>query len=139
MAAGMLILRLAVPEAGEVLDRQALVLPMLVAGLGLGTSISPLFSTVLANVTGGDSGSASGTLQSFQQVGGALGLAVVGEIFFSYLRLTLPGAADPVAVYSQALRWAVLFNVASFVTVALLVWRLPQPKGPPPGRPGMAD
>ncbi|WP_093992959.1 MFS transporter [Flavimaricola marinus] len=131
MAVGMTILRWAVPEAGETLQRSAFVLPLFIAGLGLGTGISPLFTTVLSSVTGDDSGSASGSLQSFQQVGGALGLAVVGEIFFSYLRVNLPGAADPALVYSEALRWAVLFNITSFIVVALMVWRLPQPKEAP--------
>lgn len=128
MALGMILVRWAVPGAGEEIDRQAFLLPMLISGLGLGTGISPLFSTVLSSVSGEDAGSASGSLQSFQQVGGALGLAVVGEAFFSYLRRNLPGAVDPVLVYSEALRWAVLFNIASFIVVALMVWKLPKPE-----------
>lgn len=127
MALGMVMLRWAVPGAGDDIDRQAFILPLFVAGIGLGTGISPLFTTVLAHVTGEESGSASGSLQSFQQVGSALGLAIVGEIFFSYLRINLPGAEDPSAVYSEAIRWAVVFNIASFLTVAALVWKLPEP------------
>jgi hypothetical protein len=100
---------------------------LVIAGIGLGTAISPLFQTVLSNVNDSDTGSASGALQSFQQVGGALGLAVMGEIFFSTLKGRLPSAPDPVAVYSDALMLALMFSTASFLTAALLVWALPAP------------
>ena len=122
---GMFLVRYAVPGAGEVLDRSAFIAPLLIAGIGLGTAISPLFQTVLSAATGRDAGSASGALQSFQQVGGALGLAIMGELFFGTLRAGLPGALDPVAVYSDALNAALVFSVISFGSVALLVWKLP--------------
>lgn len=127
LATGMLLLRFVVPGEGESLVRAGFILPLLIAGIGLGTGISPLFQTVLSNVSGADTGSASGTLQSFQQVGGALGLAVMGELFFGTLRGALPNAADPVAIYSMALDRALIFNTASFILVAVLVWRLPRP------------
>ena len=127
LAGGMLLLRTVLPMGGEVLVRAALFLPLIIAGLGLGTAISPLFQTILSNVEDGDAGAASGALQAFQQVGGALGLAVMGEVFFSHLGRNLPGAADPVAVYSTALQLAILVGIAGFACVAFLVWRLPRP------------
>lgn len=141
MATGMVGLRFVVPGAGEALSSSAFILPLTVAGIGLGTAISPLFQTVLANVAGQDAGSASGALQSFQQVGGALGLAIMGEIFFSTLRNRLPGAADPVAVYSDAMALALIFSTATFASVAVLIWRLPRPAlaAGPGGRAVMAD
>ncbi|SNT62989.1 hypothetical protein SAMN05443665_10825 [Actinomadura meyerae] len=56
--------------------------PMAVAGAGLGLVVVPLTDVVLAAVPTDDAGSASGTLSTFQQVGGALGIAVVGTVFF---------------------------------------------------------
>ena len=97
--------------------------PLLMGGLGLGTSISPMFQTVLANVSGRDTGSASGALQSIQQVGAALGVAIVGEVFFSSL---MQSGTDHLA-YAAALRLAVLCTAASFGSIALLVWLLPKP------------
>jgi EmrB/QacA subfamily drug resistance transporter len=97
--------------------------PLLMGGIGLGTSISPMFQTVLANVSGRDTGSASGALQSFQQVGAALGVAIVGEVFFSSL---LRAGTDHLA-YAGALRMAVLCTAASFGCIAGLVWLLPKP------------
>lgn len=127
MGMGMIALQFLIPEAGEDLSRIALGPALVFAGLGLGTAISPLFQTVLANVQGQDTGSASGALQAFQQVGGALGLAVMGELFFSTLQRQLPGAADPAAVYAHALSLAIMFSTGVFFLLALLVWRLPAP------------
>ena len=82
---GMTALGLVLPEAGGALSRMAFIAPLGIAGLGLGTAVSPLFQTVLANVADRDTGAGSGALQSFQQVGGALGVAVMGQIFFGML------------------------------------------------------
>ena len=65
---------------------------LLIAGLGLGTVIAPLLNIILAGVPARDAGSASGVLSTFQQLGGAIGVAVVGVIFFSLLA----GKADTV-------------------------------------------
>ncbi|MBS1304049.1 MFS transporter [Loktanella sp. SALINAS62] len=121
LVACMMILPFVVPYAGETLSRTALVLPLFLGGLGLGTAISPMFNTVLAQVSDGDTGSASGALQSFQQLGGALGLAVMGQLFFGYLG----GNGESVPAYSTALQHALWFSTVTFASVALFVWRLP--------------
>jgi EmrB/QacA subfamily drug resistance transporter len=59
-----------------------LVGPMAVAGAGLGLVIVPLTDVVLAAVPTNDAGSAAGTLSTFQQVGAAVGVAIVGTAFF---------------------------------------------------------
>ncbi len=61
----------------------ALMGPMAVAGAGLGLVVVPLTDVVLAAVPVNDAGSASGALSTFQQVGGALGIAIVGTVFFN--------------------------------------------------------
>ena len=50
----------------------ALAPALFVAGLGLGVSVAMMFQTVLASVPPRDTGSASGSLQAFQQVGGGV-------------------------------------------------------------------
>lgn len=64
---------------------------LFVAGLGLGLFIAPLTTLVLAGIQGREAGSASGVLSSVQQVGGALGVAVIGVVLFG---LVGGGAAD---------------------------------------------
>ncbi|WP_328857462.1 DHA2 family efflux MFS transporter permease subunit [Williamsia herbipolensis] len=58
------------------------VIPMAIAGIGLTVMLVPLLDIALATVDTRDSGAASGVLGTFQQVGGALGVAVTGVIFF---------------------------------------------------------
>ncbi len=71
--------------AGTGLQGWQLLAPMFVAGLGGGFFIAPVTSVVLAGITAKDSGAASGALATVQQVGAALGIAVVGVIFFGLL------------------------------------------------------
>jgi EmrB/QacA subfamily drug resistance transporter len=51
--------------------------PMLLFGLGAGFSLVPLSLLILSGVEGADSGAASGLLQTMQQIGGSLGIAVL--------------------------------------------------------------
>lgn len=58
---------------------------LFVAGLGLGCFIAPLTNLVLAGIRGREAGSASGVLSTTQQVGGALGVALIGLVLFGLL------------------------------------------------------
>jgi len=53
-----------------------------VVGFGIGLVLVPLASTVLAGVDPQHAGAASGVLATAQQVGGALGVAVIGVVFY---------------------------------------------------------
>jgi MFS family permease len=114
---------------GEAVSSVAFILPLLVAGIGLGTAISPLFNTVLAAVDPPDAGSASGALQAFQQVGGALGVAIVGQLFFSRLLAPGGGAEAAHAAYAHAITVGLVWPVLAFGSLAAAVWLLPAPKG----------
>lgn len=57
---------------------------LLVLGLGMGASMAPYFDIVLAAVDEHEVGSASGTLTAVQQIGGAIGVALLGTAFFSW-------------------------------------------------------
>jgi EmrB/QacA subfamily drug resistance transporter len=59
--------------------------PLLLAGIGIGMMVSPLFAFILAAVTDDEVGSASGVLNALQQLGGALGVAAMGTLFFATL------------------------------------------------------
>ncbi|MEV8512439.1 MFS transporter [Dactylosporangium sp. NPDC051484] len=62
-----------------------LVPALFVLGAGMGASMAPYFDIVLAAVDEHEVGSASGTLTAAQQIGGAVGVAVLGTAFFSWL------------------------------------------------------
>jgi len=58
---------------------------LVVQGIGLSLLIIPLVNVVLAAVPHGMAGSAGGIFSTAQQLGGAIGVAVVGTVFFSRL------------------------------------------------------
>lgn len=84
--------------------------PMLLNGLSAGLAFMPVTATVLRGVEPEHAGSASGLLQTFQQLGGAIGLAVVVSV---YAAGSVPGQFLPGA------RGAFLTS-ATFAVLALL-------------------
>jgi MFS family permease len=78
-AAGALLLA----EQARAGSAWALVPGLALVGLGIGLVLVPLSSTVLAGVDVRLAGAASGVLSTAQQVGGALGVAVIGPVFFA--------------------------------------------------------
>jgi EmrB/QacA subfamily drug resistance transporter len=59
-----------------------LMVPLTLFGYGQGLVMAQLFSTVLRSVAHAHAGSASGVLATTQQVANALGVAVVGAVYF---------------------------------------------------------
>jgi EmrB/QacA subfamily drug resistance transporter len=85
-------------------------------GFGAGASIGQLFDFILAGVSMDEVGSASGVLEAVQQLSSALGVAVLGTIFFSAFGNHLPTHALAVTA------WACLVPLAA---TFLLVFKLP--------------
>jgi EmrB/QacA subfamily drug resistance transporter len=67
---------------GNALVGPDLIAPMALAGLGLTLLVVPLTDVALAQTSIANAGAASGVLGTFQQVGSAIGVAVVGVVFF---------------------------------------------------------
>jgi hypothetical protein len=74
---------------------------LLFAGLGTGMIMSPMFSVVLSEVDVQHAGSASGIMNAIQQVGGAIGIALIGVVFFGLIN---HGAAAQAAKAEPQLR-----------------------------------
>lgn len=62
-----------------------MITPLLVSGFGFGLVVAPMVDLILAGVPVRDAGSASGLLNTVQQVGMALGIALAGVVFFTQL------------------------------------------------------
>jgi EmrB/QacA subfamily drug resistance transporter len=92
--------------------------PLLLFGIGAGSSFLPLSVTILAGVPRGDAGAASGLLQTMQQTGAALGVAALTSIAASH------GRSDA------------LLSGAGIILVALVVAAIAIR---PPRRPGIPD
>ncbi|GAB3776454.1 EmrB/QacA subfamily drug resistance transporter [Nocardioides ginsengisegetis] len=85
--------------------------PMLIAGLATGFVFMPITATVLGGVEPEHAGSASGLLQTTQQLGSAIGVAVIVSV---YAAGAVPGAFVP------GLQAAFLTS-ATFAALALVV------------------
>ena len=97
LVAGMAGVMLTVSRAGTALHSWQLIPALLLCGLGLGCVVAPLVNVILAGIHGRHAGSASGALTTIQQVGGAIGVAIIGVIFFGLLASQATPAADQVA------------------------------------------
>jgi EmrB/QacA subfamily drug resistance transporter len=68
-------------ETGSDLRGWQLMPALLVGGAGAGLFLAPCTGIILAGIKSGEAGSASGMLATTQQVGVALGIAIIGIIF----------------------------------------------------------
>jgi MFS family permease len=87
---------------------------LLIAGLGSGLVISPNQTVTLSEVPVHEAGTAGGLLQTGQRIGAAIGIAVVGSVFFS--RLAATGGRD----WSKPFETGLMIS-AAFVMLALLI------------------
>jgi EmrB/QacA subfamily drug resistance transporter len=87
-----------------------------VAGAGLGLLVVPLVNVVLAAVPAGTAGGASGLFSTAQQLGGAIGIAVTGSIFFGHL-----GHGD----WTAAFKAGIPVIVGAYLACAVLARLLP--------------
>jgi EmrB/QacA subfamily drug resistance transporter len=96
---------------------------MTVSALGQGLFMTPLFGVILGSIRGAHAGSAAGVLSTMQQVGGALGVALVGIIFFG----VVDAGGSTTASYTHALGASASYNVIAALVVLALFRRLPAP------------
>lgn len=121
LSGGILWLHFYIAGVGDSISSWAFLPPLLIAGVGLGLGFSSLFQLVLANVPPRDAGAGSGALQAFQQVGGALGVALIGEIFFSSLGRGFAVGEAQHQVYATASSLALWYVVGVFALVLVMV------------------
>lgn len=89
---------------------------LFVYGIGCGTILPSLMTVSLKNIPEDKMGASSGIYLTLQQVSVALGVALVGGIFFS--RLHHPVAAEQ---FSVAYQWATLLNIGFLIIVSVLL------------------
>ena len=119
---GMFALRWVVTGIADEVNHWNFVAPLFVSGVGMGIAISSLFQSVLAQVPPRDAGSGSGAMQSFQQIGSALGIAIAGQIFFSSLAGGLSRGSGQHQSFVGSLANALYYELAAFALVLVLVF-----------------
>jgi EmrB/QacA subfamily drug resistance transporter len=124
LVAGTALLRHVVVGADEVVWTR-MALPLFLSGCGLGTAVSPIFQIALSAAAGRDAGSASGAVQTFQQVGAAFGIAIMGELFFAGIGAV--GGVSASAQHAAGLARALVYAGSVFALIGLAVPFLPPP------------
>ncbi|MEU0244267.1 MFS transporter [Streptomyces sp. NPDC006235] len=102
-----------------------LALGLFIGGLGLGLAAPILVNVVLAGIPGRNAGAAGGVLSTVNQIGGAIGIAVLGTIFFAAVTGSTT-AAPGLAVYGHALSIVLVVTAVLYLVAALVMLALPK-------------
>ncbi|HET9379211.1 MAG TPA: MFS transporter [Streptomyces sp.] len=125
MAAGVLVYVWESRHYGLGIGPWQMVLPLVVMGLGMGLIVAPLTDAVLSEVPREHSGSASGLINTVQQMGNALGLGLVSVVFFGTMSDRLrPAQVGPAFV--DAFEYALGWVAAVLGVIFLLMFALPK-------------
>jgi len=128
---GMLALRHILGGIGDTIHPLTIAGPMFLSGIGMNLCIATIMRTALADVPARDAGSGSGALQTFQNLGSAFGIALAGQIFFATLKTGFSAGAAHHPAYVTAIEAALLFNIGSFLAVAVLALLVRTPPAEP--------
>ncbi|MFD0902462.1 MFS transporter [Actinomadura sediminis] len=124
IAASQLVLW-AVVNDGDEPGYLLLAAALFIGGLGLGLAAPILVNVVLAGVPGRNAGSAGGVLSTVNQIGGAIGIAALGTVFFTAVTESAAGA-PALADYGRALGIVLLVSAALYTVAALVMRALPR-------------
>lgn len=128
MAIGTLVLYLSLHAVHQIPGALSLIPGLAIFGTGMGMIFVPLFSIIMGEIGDHEVGSASGLLESSQQLGASLGVAVLATLFFSTISLPKAGpqaatAAGPGLLAAERTLQATLI----LIVVAFAVgWLLPR-------------
>jgi EmrB/QacA subfamily drug resistance transporter len=119
------------------LDRDSsfgdMVLPFILGGIGFAATMAPNTTAVLGSVDETKAGIASGVINTFRQVGGVLGIALLGAIVDRRLVGLEPGTAEFVTAFIEGMQEAftvgaiVLFLAAIACVAFIRHHRAPEP------------
>ncbi|MFE3036032.1 MFS transporter [Streptomyces canus] len=125
MAVGVLLYLWEAGRYGMSISSWQMALPLVVMGVGMGLIVAPLTDAVLSEVPREHAGSASGLINTVQQMGNALGLGLVSVVFFGVIGDDLgPARVGPAFVdaFQHALGWV----AAVMGVIFLLMFALPK-------------
>lgn len=97
MGSGLLLLYGLLRHYGINMSPWAFIPGLLLVGAGMALIMAPMFSVALMDVDAKHAGSASGVLNAVQQLGGAIGIALIGLVFFTQLSSHAGKSFDSIA------------------------------------------
>ncbi|MFI6213639.1 MFS transporter [Nocardia brasiliensis] len=119
MLSGLVLLTQLTAESGYF---PLLFAAMVLMGLGIGLAFSPLGVIIMGNVPGEDAGAAGGAMQTLQQTGSALGLAILVTVFGTAVR-DASGSAHEVLVSGITTAFAAACGIAALTFLVALTFR----------------
>ncbi|MEV4347165.1 MFS transporter [Actinoplanes sp. NPDC049596] len=123
--AGLAALYAVLAASGEQTSALRVIVPVAVVGAGNGLAVPALIGAVLAGVHSRHAGAAAGVLTTSQQFASAVGIAVLGTVFFVAL-----GEGVSAGAYAIALRWEIVCSLALCLLTAVVAYGLPRPGRP---------
>jgi MFS family permease len=123
MGVGTVGFLLVLGSAGAGLDGWDMAAPLAVYGLGMGAIFVPLFDLILGDVRMDQLGSASGVLECVQQFGAALGVAMLGTVFFNAFGAHALADPAPAVHAAKLIGWIALGLTAATFLLAFLLPR----------------
>ncbi|WP_245568890.1 MFS transporter [Nocardia concava] len=123
MVSGLVLLTLLTPDSGYF---PLLFAAMILMGFGLGLSVSPLNVIIMSNVEPHEAGAAGGAMQTLQQTGAALGLAIMVTIFGTSAR-GAGGSPQHALVSGMTTAFAAAAGIASLAFVVATTFRGTRP------------
>ncbi|HET9411239.1 MAG TPA: MFS transporter, partial [Candidatus Saccharimonadales bacterium] len=90
MATGLAVTYFVVQANGLDVQPWHFIPGLLLTGSGMGLVMAPIFAVTLNDIDPKNAGSASGVMNAVQQVGGAIGVALIGVVFFGQLTQHAP-------------------------------------------------
>jgi EmrB/QacA subfamily drug resistance transporter len=100
-------------------------IPLLLMGLGMGLAFSPLNVIIMSTVQPKDAGAAGGVLQTMQQTGGTLGLAILVTVFGSATR-NATGSPHQILVTGMTHAFVASAIIGALTFVVALTFRRPR-------------
>jgi MFS family permease len=98
----------------------ALLPGLCVGGIGMGMSMTPTTAAVMRSVPVAKAGVGSAVLNSMRQVGGSLGIAVMGAIVASGVSSSLRGGDPPEIAYLHSFHHALIVTALLALTGAIV-------------------
>jgi fucose permease len=109
---------------------------MALTGFGLGLVFSPVNTDALSRVAARERPQASGIVQTVRQLGGTLGVAVIGAIIIAREQ-PMPTPAQTIDNTAQAMSVGFMFSAAAFGVTLLGAWFLLSRERPEPDESGI--
>ena len=103
----------------------------LMVGVGIPFSFIPITIAALAGVPDRDAGLASGLMNTAQQVGGAIGVAVISTVAFTHFEGLLAEGNPPAVALTEGFQWGFWLNAgiwaAGLLAATVLIRRMDVP------------